>query len=74
MSEVSSSFLANAPVYTSVRAILDELVRAILVLLALSVPFAFALERLLIGSTNIYRQIVWFVLLFVGTFPALQCL
>ena len=45
-----------------------RLVFAVLILLALSVPFAFALERVLIGATTIYKQISWFVLFFAVTF------
>ena len=54
--------------YTPVRAMLDDLVKAVLVLLALSVPFAFSLERLLLGSTKIHKQILWFVGFFLATF------
>lgn len=54
--------------YGPIRAMLDDLVKAVLVLLALSVPFAFSLERLLIGSTKIYKQIGWFVGFFLATF------
>ncbi|MGD0999455.1 MAG: FtsX-like permease family protein [Candidatus Brocadiia bacterium] len=64
----ASSFMAGAPIYWEVRTALDDLVRAVLILLALAVPFAFALERLLIGATNIYRQILWFGLFFTATF------
>jgi hypothetical protein len=64
----ASSFMAGGSVYTEVRASLDDLVRAVLILLGLAVPFAFTLERLLIGATSIYRQIMWFGLFFVGTF------
>jgi hypothetical protein len=64
----ASSFMMGAPIYSQVRTALDDLVRAVLILLALAVPFAFALERLLIGATSIYRQILWFGLFFTGTF------
>ena len=64
----ASSFMAGAPIYSEVRAALDDLVRAVLILLALAVPFAFALERLLVGATSIYRQILWFGLFFTATF------
>jgi len=67
----ASAFMMERPVYTETRQTLDDLVRAVLVLLALSVPFSFALERLLIGSTNIYRQIMWFVFIFTTTFLVL---
>jgi len=64
----TASFWASRPVYQKVRAMLDDLVFAVLILLALSVPFAFALERVLIGATTIYKQISWFVLFFAVTF------
>ena len=67
----NSSFLAENPVYTMVRQGMDDLVFAVLILLALAVPFAYALERLLIGSTNIYKQISWFTGFFVVTFGIL---
>ncbi|MFW5857595.1 MAG: M28 family peptidase, partial [Planctomycetota bacterium] len=66
-----SAAWGEEPVYTHTRSSLDDLVKAVLVLLALSVPFAFALERLLVGATTIYSQIGWFVVMFVLTFVAL---
>jgi len=63
-----ASFLNSVPVYENVRRNLDDLVISVLVLLALAVPFAFALERLLIGATSIYQQIAWFVGFFLATF------
>lgn len=63
-----SSFLTSVPVYENVRRNLDDLVKSVLVLLALAIPFAFALERLLIGSPSIYKQIAWFVSFFLATF------
>ena len=67
----SSAALSNRPVYNTVRRSLDDLVQAVLILLALAIPFAFALERLIIGSTNIYRQISWFCGFFIVTFAIL---
>ncbi|MBN1864627.1 MAG: FtsX-like permease family protein [Victivallales bacterium] len=67
-SRLLSSYLSSVPVYKYSRSMLDDLVKSVLVLLALSVPFAFAVERLLIGSTNVYRQISWFVAFFCATF------
>jgi hypothetical protein len=64
----TSAFMAEKAVYTRVRATLDDLVYAVLVLLGLCVPFAFALERLLIGSPNVYRQISGFAAIFAVTF------
>ncbi len=66
-----SSTLIEKTVYRKTRSTMDDLVKAVLVLLALSVPFAFALERLLIGSTIVYKQIAWFVGLFILTFLVL---
>ncbi|HUT24374.1 MAG TPA: FtsX-like permease family protein [Sumerlaeia bacterium] len=67
----SSAFMIERHVYASARAVLDDLVHAVLVLLALAVPFAFVLERLLIGAANIYRQVAWFVCFFTITFLVL---
>jgi hypothetical protein len=66
-----SAFWASQPVYRSTRRLLDDLVVAVLILLGLSVPFAFAAERLVIGATSIYRQIAWFAAIFVATFLVL---
>ncbi|MEI6519143.1 MAG: FtsX-like permease family protein [bacterium] len=63
-----SSFFASRSVYEDTNNSLQDLVRAVLILLALAIPFAFALERLLIGATNIYRQISWFIVFFFSTF------
>ena len=67
----TTSFWASRPVYNKVRTMLDDLVFAVLILLALSVPFAFALERVIIGATTIYKQISWFVFFFALTFVVL---
>jgi len=67
----ASAFLAEQPVYEITRDTLNDLVRAVLVLLGLSVPFAFAAERLLVGATSVYRQIAWFAGLFTLTFLVL---
>ncbi len=67
----TTSFWASRPVYNKVRTMLDDLVFAVLILLALSVPFAFALERVIIGATTIYKQISWFVFFFALTFLVL---
>ncbi|MBP7831005.1 MAG: hypothetical protein KA248_13920 [Kiritimatiellae bacterium] len=64
----ASAFEAARPVYTQVRESMDDLVKAVLVLLALCIPFAFALERLLIGATIIFRQVAWFAGFFIATF------
>ena len=69
--QAAGAYLAERAVYTSVRTTMEDLVHAVLVLLALSVPFAFVLERLLIGAVNVYRQIGWFAGIFAATFGLL---
>lgn len=64
----TTAFWACRPVYNKVRSMLDDLVFAVLILLGLSVPFAFALERVLVGATTIYKQIYWFAFFFALTF------
>jgi hypothetical protein len=63
-----ASFMSSRPVYNKTRGMVDDLVFAVLLLLGLSVPFAFAIERLIIGATTIYKQMGWFGGLFVLTF------
>ncbi len=67
----ASSYWASQPAYSKTRGMLDDLVVAVLILLGLSVPFAFALERVVIGATTIYRQVTWFATFFALTFVAL---
>ncbi len=57
--------------YTPLRGVLDDLVVAVVFLLLLTIPFAYAMERLLIGSPHIYRQIGWFAIFFLVTFALL---
>ncbi|MBD3241921.1 MAG: FtsX-like permease family protein, partial [Chitinivibrionales bacterium] len=67
----AAGFMMERVVYSLSRGTLDDLVRAVLVLLALAVPFAFAMERLIIGSPIIFRQIAWFCAFFILTFLVL---
>jgi len=64
----AGSFLSATPVYETIRQNMDDLITAVLILLALCVPFAFAMERLLIGATMIYKQVAWFAGFFILTF------
>lgn len=68
MAMATSSFWASAPAYTKTMSMLNDIVFAVLILLGLSVPFAFALERVAIGSVTIYKQLGWFAGFFVLTF------
>jgi hypothetical protein len=47
----------QARVYSATSDMADDVIRAAIFLLLLCVPFSFCMERLLIGSPNIYRQI-----------------
>jgi hypothetical protein len=49
----------------------NDLLRAVVILLVMSIPFAFALERLAIGAVSIYRQIGGFLAVFIATFLVL---
>ena len=57
--------------YGPLVAVMNDLVTAVVLLLLLAMPFAFALERLLIGTPHIYRQLGWFAVFFLATFALL---
>ena len=58
-------------VYEPVRTVTNDLIKAVIILLMLAIPFSFALERLISGSPNIYRQIAGFALCFTLVFITL---
>ncbi len=62
------SAMLSRLIYEPIRDIMNDMVTAIVVLLILTVPFAFALERLIICSSSIYWRVGGFVLMFVLTF------
>jgi len=51
--------------YRPLKNMINDLVSSVLVLLILTIPFAFALERLIIGATNVYKQLAWVMVFFV---------
>lgn len=61
-------------VYAPLRTTMDDLVHAIVVLLLLAIPFAFALERLVICATTVYGRIGGFTAMFLLTFGLLYLL
>ncbi|MBT3296792.1 MAG: FtsX-like permease family protein [Verrucomicrobia bacterium] len=67
----TSAFWSSRTAYNKALGVLDDIVMAVLILLGLSVPFSFALERVIIGGTTIYKQLSWFVVFFVLTFLTL---
>ncbi|TVR47689.1 MAG: ABC transporter permease [Puniceicoccaceae bacterium] len=70
---LSSSSLSHR-LYEPLRSSMDDLVTAIVMLLLLTIPFAFAMERLLIGATTIYGRVSGFCGFFAVTFGLLYFL
>jgi hypothetical protein len=68
---LAASTAYSRRVYTPLVGVMNDLVTAVVLLLLLAMPFAYALERLLIGTPHIYRQIGWFTLFFALTFAIL---
>ena len=65
MMRVSNGAWANeARVYLATQDMANDVVRAAIFLLLLCVPFSFCMERLVIGTPNIYKQIAWTGLIF----------
>ena len=71
MGDLAAAAALSRRAYTPLIGVMNDLVTAVVLLLLLAMPFAFALERLLIGSPHIYRQIGWFALFFLATFGVL---
>ncbi len=61
-------------VYQPLRVAMDDLVHAIVVLLLLAIPFAFAMERLTFCATTVYGRIAGFTGWFLVTFGLLYWL
>lgn len=57
--------------YRPLRGITEDLVEAVVVLLLLNIPFAFAMERLVFGFPSIYKQLGGFAGFFLATFGIL---
>ena len=68
--EVFAACIENR-IYRPLRGITEDLVEAVVVLLLLNIPFAFAMERLLFGFPSIYKQLGGFAGIFVATFGVL---
>lgn len=70
-SKALSSAALSQGVYPRLRSTMDDLVYAIVVLLLLTIPFAFAMERLVFGAAGVYGRIAGFVGMFFATFAVL---
>jgi ABC-type lipoprotein release transport system permease subunit len=57
MQYATGSWANNARVYLATQDMANDVVRGAIFLLLLCVPFSFCIERLLIGTANIYKQI-----------------
>lgn len=61
----------SSRVAPALREVTNDMVRAVVLLLLLTLPFAFIMERLFICATSIYRQVMGFVAFFIGSFVLL---
>ncbi len=64
----SASAAYSRGAYSPSVSVITDLVNAVVLLLLMAMPFAYALERLIIGTPHIYRQIGWFTAFFLLTF------
>jgi ABC-type lipoprotein release transport system permease subunit len=55
--DCTGAWANEARVYDAAQSMARDVIRAAIFLLMLCVPFAFVMERLLIGTPNVYRQI-----------------
>ncbi|MCC5847176.1 MAG: M28 family peptidase [Verrucomicrobia bacterium] len=78
LAEEESLRLSSASIshrlHEPLRSSMDDLVTAIILLLLLTLPFAFAMERLLVGATSIYGRLSGFCVFFILTFGLLYFL
>lgn len=58
-------------IYRPVRATINDMVKAVTILLLLAIPFSFSLQSLVLPTYNIYRRILYFALLFLLSFVVL---
>ena len=69
MLEASAAYARRT--YQPVVDVMKDLVSAVVFILLLTIPFAFSLERLLVGTPHIYRRLGWFAAFFLATFSIL---
>jgi hypothetical protein len=65
---LAQSTLLSRRVYPQVRETMNDLMHAVVLLLLLTIPFAFALERLTFCASGIYARLAGFAGLFIATF------
>ena len=69
--DLQASAAVSRRVYQPLLKVLNDLVVAVVFLMLLAMPFAYAMERLIIGTPHIYRQIGYVTIFFVLTFGVL---
>lgn len=69
--EANGAWANEARVYDAARDLASDVVRGAIFLLILCAPFAFCVERLAIGTPNVYRQIAGTILIFAVMTAAL---
>ena len=57
MREATGAWANESRVYSATRDMANDVIRGAIFLLLLCIPFAFCMERLLIGTPNIYKQL-----------------
>jgi hypothetical protein len=71
LGDTAAAAALSRRVYIPLINVMNDLVAAVVLLLLLAIPFGYALERLIIGTPHIYRQIGWFAVFFLLTFGVL---
>ncbi|MHC4717557.1 MAG: hypothetical protein ACYS5V_11345, partial [Planctomycetota bacterium] len=67
----AASLQYSGLVYEPIQATTNDLIQAVVILLLLAIPFAYAVERVAVGTPNIYRQIGGFGVIFLAVFLTL---
>jgi len=67
----ASAWALQSQVYSNLINTSNGIIKGIIFLLLGVIPFAYFLERLVIASTSVYRQILWFALFFAAMVGAL---
>jgi hypothetical protein len=74
VAQTNQALSLGRKVYVPLRKAMDDLIRAIVILMLLTIPFAFALERLLICASTVYGRLGGFAACFLVTFGFLYAL
>jgi len=72
MAESRRAWGFEAKAYPDVAAQADDTVKGVVFYFVLLIPFAFFMERLLIGAASIHKRIAWFAIIFFIIFMVLR--